>query len=100
MIGHLLFWKSAFFRERPRAAIDRGGLVGGPIQRFANLASEWLKRQAERRRLQSLGDHMLNDMGVSRRDIERAFRDLGMHRGHVAARRLNIAWVGEADAEY
>ena len=26
-------------------------------------------------------------------------RDLGVHRGHVAARRLNIAWVGEGDAE-
>lgn len=27
-------------------------------------------------------------------------RDLGVHRGHVAARRLNIAWVGAGDAEY
>ena len=43
---------------------------------------------------------MLNDIGVSRRDIEREFRDLGMHRGHVAARRLNIAWGGDGNAEY
>jgi len=86
MIGHLLFWKSAFFRERPRAAIKMDGLVGGPIRRLAISISKRLERGAERRRLQSLGDHMLKDMGVSRRD--------------VAARRLNIAWVGEGDAEY
>ena len=43
---------------------------------------------------------MLKDMGVSRRDIEREFRDLGMHRGHVAARRLNIAWGGDGNAEH
>ena len=86
MIGHLLFCKSAFPRERPRAAVDIDGLIGGPIQRLADFASKWLKRHAERRRLQSLGDHMLKDMGVSRRN--------------VVARRLNITGIGEGDAEY
>ena len=100
MIGYLLFRKSAFPRERPKAAVDIAGLVRGPIQRLADVASKRLKRHAERRRLQSLGDHMLKDMGVSRRDVEREFRDLGMHRGHVAARRLNIAWGGDGNAEH
>ncbi len=86
MIGHLLSWKSAFPRERPRAAVDMDGLVGGPIRRLAIFISKWLERGAESRRLQSLGDHILKDMGISRRD--------------VAARRLNIAWVGGGDAEY
>lgn len=36
------------------------------------------------------GRNVLNDYHL---------RDLGVHRGHVAARRLNIAWVGEGDAE-
>ncbi len=74
MIGHLLYWKSAFFRERPRAAIDMDGLVEGPIQRLAIFISKWLEQGAERRRLQSLGDHMLKDMGVSRCDVEREAR--------------------------
>jgi uncharacterized protein YjiS (DUF1127 family) len=100
MIGQLPSCKSALPRERPKAAVDIGGLVRGPIQRLADFASRWLKRHAERRSLQSLGDHMLNDIGVSRRDVEREFRDLGMHRGHVAARRLDIAWGGGGNAEY
>jgi uncharacterized protein YjiS (DUF1127 family) len=100
MIGQLPSCKSAFPRERPKAAVDIAGLVRGPIRRLADFASAWLKRHAERRSLRSLGDHMLKDMGISRRDIEREFRDLGMHRGHVAARRLNIAWGGDGNAEH
>ena len=100
MIGYLLFCRSAFPRERRRATGDVDGLVRGPIQRLADFASQWLERHAERRSLRSLGDHMLKDMGVSRRDIEREFRDLGMHRGHVAARRLDIAWGGNGNAEH
>ena len=100
MIGQLPSCKSALRRERPKAAVDVADLVRGPIRRLADFASTWLKRRAERRSLQSLGDHMLKDMGISRRDIEREFRDLGMHRGHVAARRLNIAWGGDGNAEH
>jgi uncharacterized protein YjiS (DUF1127 family) len=74
MIGHLLSLKSAFFREQPRAAADIDGLVGGSIRRPAILISRWLERGAERRRLQSLDDHMLKDMGVSRCDVEREVR--------------------------
>ncbi len=44
------------------------------------------KARTAARRLNALNDYHL--------------RDLGVHRGHVAARRLNIAWVGEGDAEY
>jgi len=74
MISHLLYWKSAFFRERPRAAIDMDGLVGGPIRRLAIFISKRLERRAEHRRLQSLDDHMLKDIGVSRCDVEREVR--------------------------
>jgi uncharacterized protein YjiS (DUF1127 family) len=74
MIGQLLFWKSAFSRERPRAATDIGGHVAGTIRRPAILISRWLEQGAERRRLQSLDDHMLKDMGVSRCDVEREVR--------------------------
>jgi uncharacterized protein YjiS (DUF1127 family) len=74
MISHLLYWKSDFFRERPRAAIDMDGLVGGPIRRLAIFISKRMERGAERRRLQSLDDHMLKDIGVSRCDVEREVR--------------------------
>jgi uncharacterized protein YjiS (DUF1127 family) len=70
MIGQLLFWKSAFPRERPRAALDIDGLFRRP----AVLISRWLERGAERRRLQSLDDHILKDIGVSRCDVEREIR--------------------------
>jgi len=73
MIGHLLFWKS-FSRERPLAAIDIDGLVGGPLRQFATFISKGLQRRAERRRLLSLDDHMLKDIGVSRCDVEREIR--------------------------
>ena len=76
MIGHLLFSIVAFFPRavarpmpRPLAAATAG--VGGPIRRLAIFVSRWLERGSERRRLQSLSDHMLRDFGVSRRDLER-----------------------------
>jgi uncharacterized protein YjiS (DUF1127 family) len=55
-------------------AIDGDRLVGGLIQRLANLISRRLERRAQRRRLQSLGDHLLKDIGVSRCDVEREMR--------------------------
>jgi len=58
-------------RRIRRAAIDIDGLVGGRFQRLAIFISTWLTQEAERRRLRSLGDHMLRDIGVSRRDVER-----------------------------
>jgi uncharacterized protein YjiS (DUF1127 family) len=57
-----------------RAATDMDRLAGGPIRRLATFISTWLKRDAEHRLLQSLDDHMLKDMGVSRCDIEREVR--------------------------
>jgi uncharacterized protein YjiS (DUF1127 family) len=83
MIGDIPFWKTAFSRERSRAAIDIDGLPGAPLQRLAILLSAWRKRGAERRRLQGLGDHLLNDMGVSRRDVEHGVHDFGARRGHA-----------------
>ena len=75
------------------AAIDLYHFAGGPIRRLARFISKWLEQDAEYRRLQSLDDHMLKDIGVSRCDIEREVRGF-------AARRMNITQVGEGDAEY
>ena len=83
MIGDVPFWKAAFSRERPRVAVDIDGLAGGPLQRLAIFLSTWLGRGAERRHLQNIGDHMLNDMGVSRRDVEHGVHDFGARRGHA-----------------
>jgi len=62
-------------RSLRRAAIGMGRLVGGPFQRLAIFIPAWLDQAAERRRLRSLSDHMLKDMGVSRCDVERAARE-------------------------
>lgn len=59
-------------RSIRRAAIGMGRLVGGPLQRLAIFIPQWLEQGAERRRLRSLSDHMLKDIGVSRCDVERA----------------------------
>ena len=48
--------------------------LGSPIQRLVLSIGRWLERDRELRQLQSLGDHMLKDMGVSRCDIEREIR--------------------------
>jgi uncharacterized protein YjiS (DUF1127 family) len=52
--------------------IDRR--LGGPIRRLVVFIPTWLAQGAERRRLRSLSDHMLKDIGVSRRDVEREAR--------------------------
>jgi len=49
-------------------------LVGWSFRRFASLVSRWLKQGAERRCLQNLGDHMLEDMGILRQQVERDVR--------------------------
>ncbi len=38
---------------------------------LGNLLLLWLARYRERRKLQTLSDHMLRDMGVSRADADR-----------------------------
>lgn len=74
MVGYLLLWKSALFLERQRAAVDIDGLAGGPLRRFAIYMSKRRQRAAEHRSLQSLDDHMLKDIGISRCDVEREIR--------------------------
>jgi len=72
MIGHLLFSIFGSFPRavaRPMPAATAG--IGGSVRRLAIFVSRWLEQGAERRRLQSLSDHMLRDFGVSRRDLER-----------------------------
>jgi uncharacterized protein YjiS (DUF1127 family) len=58
--------------RRAASGVDR--LLGGPLQRLAVFIPAWLAQGAKRRRLRSLSDHMLKDMGVSRRDVEREAR--------------------------
>jgi len=60
--------------------MDRGTAVAadpatlGPIARLATVILDWQKRKAERRSLERLDDHMLKDIGLSRRDVERENR--------------------------
>jgi uncharacterized protein YjiS (DUF1127 family) len=61
-------------RRIRKTAIDIDRLVGRPIQRLAVCISAWLERHAELRHLQSLDDHLLKDIGVSRCDVEREVR--------------------------
>ena len=42
----------------------------GPIRRFAALWLSWRERRAERRYLQRINDHLLDDIGLLRRDVE------------------------------
>jgi uncharacterized protein YjiS (DUF1127 family) len=70
--GHLVRAAFGSIARRIRtAAINVDGLVGGRFQRLAIFVSTRLSQEAERRRLQSLSDHMLRDMGVSHRDVGR-----------------------------
>lgn len=48
--------------------------AAGPLRRLAILLAASLERRAARRRLPTLSDHMLRDMGVSRFEVERATR--------------------------
>jgi len=54
-----------------RAAIETGRLIRGPLQRLSGLVSKRVERAAQSRRLQSFDDHMLADIGLSRREAER-----------------------------
>jgi uncharacterized protein YjiS (DUF1127 family) len=61
-------------RSRQRAAIGMDRLVGAPIRRLAIFMSTWVQQGRERRLLHRLGDHVLKDIGVSRRDVEGEIR--------------------------
>jgi uncharacterized protein YjiS (DUF1127 family) len=52
-----------------RLAIGVGRVAHGPLQRLLGRALQRLKQQAQARRLQSLDDHMLRDIGLSPRDV-------------------------------
>ena len=61
-------------RRRPAGAV--AGLLWRLIRRaaidgVAAFISNWMQRRADLRCLQSLSDHTLKDMGVSRCDVER-----------------------------
>jgi uncharacterized protein YjiS (DUF1127 family) len=64
-----------------RATADRGvgvasnrGSTGVPVSRLATAFLNWRQRRSELRSLQSLDDHMLKDIGVSRCDVEHQAR--------------------------
>jgi uncharacterized protein YjiS (DUF1127 family) len=40
------------------------------LAQFVELALAWLERARQRRQLQTLNDHMLKDLGLSRADVE------------------------------
>jgi uncharacterized protein YjiS (DUF1127 family) len=42
----------------------------GQVGRAVDLVLTWHERARQRRRLSSLGDHMLRDIGLSRADVE------------------------------
>jgi uncharacterized protein YjiS (DUF1127 family) len=62
-------------RSLRRTAVGIGRLVGGSLERLAIFIPAWLDGAAQRRRLRSLSDHMLKDLGVSRCDVERGARE-------------------------
>ncbi len=45
-----------------------------PAERAAALLQAWSRRASDRRQLQSLDDHTLRDIGLSRSDVEYAIR--------------------------
>ena len=57
-----------------RAAIDIGRLVGRSLRHLSVFVWKRLELAAQHRRLQSLDDNMLKDIGVSRCDVEREIR--------------------------
>ena len=40
------------------------------VAQFVELTLAWLERARQRRQLQSLNDHMLKDLGLSRADVD------------------------------
>lgn len=76
-------------KPRPRRRRARAADAAAVLARAAvglRTIRDRHKARTVARRLNALNDYHL--------------RDLGVHRGHVAARRLDIAWVGEGDAEH
>lgn len=51
--------------------VDGRPLLLDAIRRLARGARTWLEQRTRRRRLLRLNDHMLSDVGLSRRDLER-----------------------------
>lgn len=75
----LLAWAAAIdARRMAERSVDgartKASGDGGQLQHLAALIRNWLQRHAERRRLQGLNDHLLGDIGLSRRDVERELR--------------------------
>jgi uncharacterized protein YjiS (DUF1127 family) len=48
--------------------------IGAPLLRLALRLREYRERAAERRRLHGFSDHILKDVGLSRRDVEQLAR--------------------------
>ena len=72
---------------KPRRLLRRAIAVNAEaVLAQAAAAVRTIRARRAARRWTSLSDHLL--------------RDLGLHRGTVEARRLNVAWIGARDAEY
>jgi uncharacterized protein YjiS (DUF1127 family) len=67
---------AALSSRRPirRWVIGLDRLIGGSMGRLAILVSTRLEQGAQRRVLHRLNDHMLKDIGMARRNVEREVR--------------------------
>ena len=53
--------------------VDAGKRLGDAIARAVNTVRTWYLRASTRRELQTLDDHLLADIGMSRREVEKPF---------------------------
>jgi uncharacterized protein YjiS (DUF1127 family) len=56
-------------RTTPAARHDRDWSRAGSVQRLVTLLLTWQQRARDRRQLESLSDHMLRDIGLTRADV-------------------------------
>jgi len=70
---------------RRAITVDAAAILARAAAGLRTVRDRYKARRAARR-WTSLSDHLL--------------RDVGVHRDHIEARRLDIAWVGARNAEY
>jgi uncharacterized protein YjiS (DUF1127 family) len=56
-------------RTTAAARHDRDWSRAGSVQRLVTLLLTWQQRARDRRQLESLSDHMLRDIGLTRADV-------------------------------
>jgi uncharacterized protein YjiS (DUF1127 family) len=56
-------------RDLASGTVRRGWSGASGVQRLVTLLLTWQQRARDRRQLESLSDHMLRDIGLSRADV-------------------------------